>query len=116
VDYLLRAGARIDAKDGEGMSGLHQAAWYCDLDTVRLLLDRGAPLEATNVYGGTVLGSVVWAVRNAWVEGRDYPAVVETLIAAGADLEAVHGLPTGRPEVDEVFRRVAGGRVERGRD
>jgi hypothetical protein len=105
ADYLLRAGARIDAKDGEGMTGLHHAAWHCHLPTVRLLLARGAPTEAKNDYGGTVLDFAVWVIRNQWKDGRDYPALIETLIAAGADLNAVDGVPTGRAEVDAVFRR-----------
>ena len=105
ADYLLRAGARIEAKGGEGMTGLHHAAWHCHLPTVRLLLARGAPTEAVNDYGGTVLDFVVWVIRNQWKDGRDYAALVETLVAAGADLNAVEGVPTGRAEVDAVFRR-----------
>ena len=105
ADYLLRAGAQIDAKGGEGMTGLHHAAWHCHLTAVRLLLARGAPTEATNDYGGTVLDFVVWVIRKQWKDGRDYPALVETLIAGGADLNAVEGVPTGRAAVDAVFRR-----------
>jgi ankyrin repeat protein len=105
VQYLLAAGARVDARGSEGMTPLHRAAWGCHLDAVRLLLMHGASLEARNDYGGTVLDFVVWVVRNQWQEGRDYPALIETLIAAGADPGAVDGVPTGRAEVDRVFRR-----------
>lgn len=105
VAYLLRAGARLEARDGQGFTGLHLAAWGCDLETVRLLRDRGASLEARNDYGGTVLGGILWCVRNEPARGRDFAALVEMLIAAGADLGAVHGGPTGHAAVDAVLRR-----------
>jgi ankyrin repeat protein len=105
VAFLLDAGARLDARDAQGMTGLHLATWGCDLDTVRLLIARGAPLEARNDYGGTVLDFVVWVVRHQFREGRDYAALIETLVQAGADVGAVEGLPTGRDAVDAVFRR-----------
>jgi ankyrin repeat protein len=89
--YLLDAGARIDAKGSEGMTGLHLAAWRCDFVTARLLLERGAPLEAKNDYRGTVLDFVVWIVRNRPDKRGDWRALVHMLIAAGADVEAARG-------------------------
>lgn len=41
------------------MTGLHDAACRGDLATTQLLVERGAPLEVVNAYGGTVLDSVV---------------------------------------------------------
>ena len=67
------------------MTPLHWAAWHGHLDLVALLLARGAPLEAKNVYGGTVLSMTLWARRNAPVDGADYRRVIEMLLAAGAD-------------------------------
>jgi len=102
---LLGAGARIDAKDAQGMTPLHMAAWRADLRTVRLLIDAGAPLEAENLYGGTVLDFVVWVVKNQRRDGHDYPTLVELLIAAGADLAVVGASRTGFAPVDEVLER-----------
>lgn len=109
ADRLLCAGAPLDASDAEGMTALHHAAWRCHLDTMRLLLDRGAALEARNGYGGTVLGFVLWVVWNQWRDDLDHAAVVELLITAGADLDEISGVPTGREPVDAVFRRLRPG-------
>lgn len=50
---LLNAGARVDA--GEGVSGqgtaLHRAAWRADVEMCKLLLSRGASLQARNAQG-----------------------------------------------------------------
>ena len=46
----------------------------------------GAPLEAKNDYGGTVLDFVVWVARNQRRDDVDHPAVVALLVAAGAEV------------------------------
>jgi len=51
-----------------------------------LLLERGALLEAKNVYGGTALGQALWSVVNG-DPGIDYAEIINTLIAAGAKIE-----------------------------
>ena len=65
-----------------------------------MLLAHGAPLEAKNSYGGTVLDQTLWSAVN-----HPRPAhreIVETLIAAGAKVEA--GWLTGIREIDDVLR------------
>lgn len=77
VTFLLDYG--VDPASG---AGLHLAAHEGHLDTVKLLLAHNAPLEAKNVYGGTVLGQTLWSVIH-----HPMPAhreIVETLVAAGA--------------------------------
>ena len=101
---LLAAGAAIDAPGGEGMTPLHLAVWFADIPTVELLLAHGAPLEAKNVYGGTVLDFLVWVVEHQW-RGRDYAAIARLLIDAGADRSAVNWSPTGRADFDAAFER-----------
>ena len=54
-------GVSVDVSPRNGFSGLHWAVEFAHLDTVKLLLARGAPLEVKNVYGGTVLGQAVWS-------------------------------------------------------
>jgi ankyrin repeat protein len=81
VAYLLDEGVDVAASDG--MTPLHWAAGAGHIDTMKLLIARGAPLEKRNEYGGTVLDSTLWFAHNAHEE-VDYRAVVDTLIAAGA--------------------------------
>jgi ankyrin repeat protein len=101
--YLLDVGARIDVPGSEGMTGLHQAVYRCDCATARMLVDRGAPLEAKNVYGGTVLDFAVWVIKNRPSNGGDWRALVGMLIAAGADLDAAGG----KDAIEAALRNVA---------
>lgn len=71
------------------------------LDTIKLLLERGAPLEARNEYGGTVLGQALWSAING-DPAIDYVLIIETLIDAGAMVDADPGL---KERLDEVLRR-----------
>ena len=64
VELLLERGVEVGTSV-DGMTGLHWAANNWQLDTIRLLLDRGAPLETRNAYGGTVLGQAIWSVFNS---------------------------------------------------
>ena len=89
--YLVDAGARIGVQGNQGMTGLHEAVWRCNHPTVRMLLERGAPLEVRNDYGGTVLDFTVWVIRHQSGKGRDWRSLVDMLIAAGADVEAAGG-------------------------
>jgi ankyrin repeat protein len=104
VDFLLERGVDPGAKDHQAFTPLHWAAFNGHVDAVRLLLSRGAPLEVKNIYGGTVLDATVWASKNG-SDGVDHVPVVELLLAAGADIEAVGPLPAGTARVDEVLAR-----------
>ena len=104
VEHLVDAGARLDSKDVVGFTGLHHAAWNDHLEVAQLLIARGAPLEAVTVYGGTVLGTLLWAIEHAPREHPRGAQLVELLLAAGAKH---HGRPTGDPAVDAVLRRHA---------
>ena len=48
---LLDAGARVNARDDYGMTPLLHAAWDADCDILRLLLSRGASLDARDEEG-----------------------------------------------------------------
>lgn len=87
VDFLLKRGVDIAWQDRDGQTGLHWAVFSGQLETVKLLLARKAPLEVRNVYGGTVLGQAVWSAEND-DSGTDYVPIVEALIAAGARVDA----------------------------
>ena len=49
LEYLLGLG--VDVAAPSGMSPLHQAAGRANLEMVKLLIERGAPLEMKNFYG-----------------------------------------------------------------
>jgi hypothetical protein len=62
-----------------GTPGIHLAAWRGHEAVVRLLLDRGADVDAKDEYGWT-------ALRKVAVRGRE--AVVQQLLDRGADVNA----------------------------
>ena len=85
VAFLLKIGVNLAASDG--MTALHWASADGNIAMMELLLSRGAPLEALNEFGGTVLSSTIWFAYHALPEDfkrRDYPAIFDKLIAAGA--------------------------------
>lgn len=104
VRYMLEeAGVDAAVRDARGCTGLHEAAHFGHLDTVKLLVAHRAPLEATNAYGGTVLGYVAWASVNSGLP-LDYVPIVEALLEAGARLDGV-GYPSRNARVAEVLLR-----------
>jgi ankyrin repeat protein len=72
----------LNAVDKEGSTLLHCAAWKGHVELVRLLLDAGAPINATSQnshYGTTPLHAAAHANNRA---------VAQMLIERGADLKA----------------------------
>ena len=93
-----RAGAPND-------TALHSAIWRSRHDTAKLLVERGAPLEATNDRGETPLSYAVRApVQSEWPAQRSVETVA-VLLDAGARVESVTLFPSGIEEVDELLRR-----------
>jgi hypothetical protein len=114
VGLLADADVPLDAADAEGMTALHWAAWMGHLDVIDALVRRGARLEARNRYGGTVLGAAIWAAVHGGravgdpllgaLPSVDYLAVVERLLAAGAQPDVVE-YPSGHTGIDAVLVR-----------
>lgn len=112
VEFLLVKGVDLRTKGKTGLTGLHWAVVGGRLDTIRLLLEHGAPLEERNIYGGTALGQALWSVFNA-DPGIDYVPIIETLIHAGAEIEPgsltwlarQDGRSAAKARVEEVLRR-----------
>ncbi len=75
VQFLLRRGADIEAKDFSGRTPLHTAAMDWRTDMVVLLLDNGAYINALDKWGYSVL-------HRALHDGR--ASVAELLLARGA--------------------------------
>jgi uncharacterized protein len=82
VRSLLKQRLDVNVPDAEGMTALHWAAHWDDLETAKLLLRAGANAKAANRYGVTPLHEAC-TVGNV--------AIVEALLKAGADPNAAFG-------------------------
>jgi ankyrin repeat protein len=103
VRLMLLAGMPMTIRGDTGGTPLHQAAWYGQLEVVKLLLAHHAPLEEKDTtYGGTPLGWACHGSMNCRNPNGDYPAIVEALIRAGAEILSGH---SGTEEVNAVLRR-----------
>jgi len=102
VEFLLQKGVDISRPGNDGQTGLHWAAIGGQLETIRLLLERKAPLELKNMYGGTVLGQALWSAAHGG-DPEVYAHIIETLIAAGARLLDRH--PPVNKRIDELLER-----------
>lgn len=106
VEFLLDCGVDLRAGEKNNQTGLHWAVIGRQLDTVKLLLRRGAPLEAQNVYGGTALGQATWCAING-DRSADYIPIISALLDAGARVEEAD-YPTGNQRVDDLLRHRRG--------
>lgn len=104
AEYLLSRGVSPAATDGSGMTALHWATATGSTSLIGSLIHRGAPLEVRNRWDGTVLDAAVHFALRQPVADVDYAAVVEQLLAAGADPRAV-SYPTGDDRIDAVLAR-----------
>jgi ankyrin repeat protein len=86
VVFLLQQGVDIQTPANTGQTGLHWAVIGGQMEMIKLLLARGASLEAKNAHDGTPLGQALWSSVYGDA-GVDYVPIVELLIAAGAKIE-----------------------------
>jgi len=110
VRHLLDLGvpvAALYAGDGyfdiaPDSTALHVAAWKLRTDLVRLLIDRGAPVNAQDGKGRTPLMlAVKGCVDSYWTERRT-PEPARLLLAAGAVRDGVT-VPSGYAELDVLL-------------
>jgi ankyrin repeat protein len=91
LDAVLRVlGVNFSGVVGGSPEGtlLHHAAWMAKVDVVRELLERGADANApSRADFETPLAWAVWASAHAGFGDRDYVAVAEHLVKAGAKVE-----------------------------
>ena len=103
AEFLLDEGVDPSAKDDNAMTTLHYAAANGNVPLIENLLARGVSLEARNDWDGTVLDSTIHFARHMPVTGVDYPAVIELLIARGANVKAAY--PSGDARFDSLLER-----------
>lgn len=83
-------------------TALHSAAWRMWPGTVKLLIERGTPVNARDGKGRTALALAVKACVDSYWKERRTPESVEALLKAGATMEGIE-IPSGYDEVDELL-------------
>jgi ankyrin repeat protein len=86
----------------EDSTALHVAAWKGLPPTVKLLIERGAPVDAKDGKGRTPLALAVKACVDSYWTYRRTPESVEALLRAGASVRDVP-YPSGYAPVDELL-------------
>jgi ankyrin repeat protein len=111
VRALLGLGVDVGAlyTRGDGYFGiapnstaLHVAAWRARHETVKFLIERGAPIDARDGQGRTALALAVKACVDSYWAHRRSPESVDALLRAGASVENVPR-PSGYAEVDALL-------------
>jgi ankyrin repeat protein len=112
---MLQLGFDETAGGIDGGTALHAACWVGDVDLVDLLIQRGrVPLETRDpVHHSTPLGWAAFGSVHRRAPGGDYSAVIDRLVAAGADITAPgNGEPRslitmaeGNPQVQATLRK-----------
>jgi ankyrin repeat protein len=80
IAALLAAGADANAANGEGETPLMEVARAGRVDAAKLLLDAGADVNAKELWGGQ--SPLMWAAA------QSQPAMIELLLAHGAEADA----------------------------
>lgn len=102
IRYLLDRGVDPSGGTSTGLNAFHWAANRGQKEAVEILIQSGAPLEIPNAYGGTVLGSAVWAAVHE--SKPDHLSIIQSLLEAGAKVDGVD-YPSGSDQVDALLHR-----------
>jgi ankyrin repeat protein len=112
-NLLDKLGIPVDALYKEGdpyfdiarnSTALHVAAWRAWPETVKLLIDRGAPINAIDGKGRTALQLAVKATVDSYWRYRRSTDSIAALLATGATTIGIE-LPTGYDEADILLRQ-----------
>jgi len=106
--FLLDRGVDPAARDDEAQTGLHWAAWSPQIDIIKLLLERGAPIDAKDSrFHATPLDMALWTWNNSPKEKareRCYQAIA-LLARAGALLDRGHWSDPGQ-DTSAMLRKI----------
>ena len=83
TEMLVKAGADVNTTGEDGMTALMYAAMHDDPRVVKRLLEAQADVAARDAKGWT-------ALMHATRKDRGHAAIIELLIAAGAEVNAAH--------------------------
>jgi len=109
---MLDLGFPVDARDDDGGTALHSAAYSGSAPAVRLLLDRGADIEARDTSWNST--PIEWAGVGSGEQPADNPhpdwtGTVQALLEAGASAQDITLSPDDpkppSPEVAALLRR-----------
>jgi ankyrin repeat protein len=112
VRLLLDLGLAVDTPfvEGEGYFDvapdslpIHVAAWRANHAALRLLIERGSPIDRRDGKGRTPLMLAVRACVDSYWQGRRTPESVKALLDAGASPADVP-FPSGYEAVDALLR------------
>ena len=113
VRMLLDLGVPVTAPfvEGEGYFdvapdslAIHVAAWRATHETLRLLIERGSPVNVLDGKGRSPLMLAVRACVDSYWTRRRKPDSVKALLDAGASTEGVK-FPSGYDKVDDLLRQ-----------
>jgi len=98
LKVLLEAGANVESPNADGQTALLAVARTGNVEAAKLLLDHGAAVDAKEKFGGQT--------PLMWASARRHPAMMQLLIARGAEVNATstvrnyqrHVTAEGRPK------------------
>ena len=105
VTLMLDLGFDAAVKGANDAEAFRWAAFHGNAELVRRLLRHHPPIgEPDPQYGGTPLGWCIYGATQGGICGGDFATTASLLLEAGERIDPAD-LPTGRDDLDAVFRR-----------